>query len=1468
MAGDPDPDPSDDGTIGDIWDDSIAPGINEGHGSIFFPWVGNDDESTGLGPADTSVTVMNISDDPAVAFAFVGSHDTAELPDTGGWDIVGPFFLAPWASKTFTAAQLGIGEGGGAPVSFTGYNQLWSEGGSCTTNIGAPLAAGVDVNGNGRCTDHEVFVGGDNDDRSDPDLCFVDDSNGNRTNGYYGDGSGGLNNDGDCEDSEQGSSGGVKHVYPTVLGGVAKQVVDGETLPFTTAADSSVSGYNSIGGFELGEFDDWYFAIAQTNCGPGGCWNSHLRIANFGNEVAGEIGNIGSAAVTARFFPADDAQGSLDTGFQLQALVNTGDVWHIDLSDYVPEGWIGSVHVYSDSAIFAMVDRVKVGYGAWITNTASNAPHTYYYNSPGSLGQYALFAPDVRTDFFGWNTGINVANLVNEDNNVNIQYFNLFGNAATGLTRRLAAQGMTYFYDPSQAPQDNSLQDPSSDVNADIIGSAIIWSDYPVAVAVDATKYPESTNSEDPNIFQAMSYSATANVYTTQVHPLVQKGNPTEGVGATSGINIMNPNATAAQASVWWVNPSGFGADNFGTSAVAIPGFANGFVYTGFAQNLPNGFFGSAVVVSTLPVSSVTTQVDYQVEWDGTAVWLGYNPCGYYRDNGYNDSYDLYDSNCNLGDPFNTQGGQITKYFYDETGEEITGVYAELWNEAAYQQDYLGNESYAGIPWYAGGYSDVEGRIEWTNVPVGTYYLYIGEVPDGNYTDTHEGEGSIEGPFTLNEGQDWVLENELYRNLPMKYVYLGDDAAGVEVCLAEADYENGADLQGANGHGDIVDCTVADEAGEAHFYDIEPGYYYVLVNYGYDYGVVLGFETYYFGPEYFGLGGHYINDYTEEVNPAYGNIQKVILLPAELCERLRVGSSLAGIPGDACPYLEVSGIISIVDPNGDTEVEGNVQTAILDDEFGPEGTIAFTLTDFEVPVGGPYSIHEYIEITYDLDGPGPEAPVTVSYAADLYTAEDGQVVCYGAFDPTDECHASPDDPYIYVYDGYTTRVFNDLTNIITGHLDVFVRDEESDLPLAFALVCLYEAEGPVLVACDLTDGNGEAEFENVPEGFYNLTAGAPNYEVQGSGTFFYWIFFDLIFGSGLDDQLGDTGIVGEQVDIQMALDPAGTFLDVWVGIDDNPANGAADYAAEGENGIITQVYLSDPFGGDVAGTGGTCASGTLIGSDFSATMFVDGYGNIPGMTEFGVDHNDTFCVIADPNGDLIPTAVTGVTLAQFDPNDDIDVTILEGSLGVPDVQYTLNGVPQNGVPIFLHVSAAGDATGAPGVCNGPLVPSVTQPTFTTNQLVSGQGAVDGIAQFSGVDTSLTYCATAFAPGPGNPSEAAINLDPGDQFDDIDGVIPDVLLTFVGVFVEFTGDGSGPVSGETVVLYNDAACAANLVSFGVTDANGFVDFGGFPFGGDFCAVGTNTDSPAMATANIPLGDPAGDIDLTLGIFIIT
>ncbi|MGH9174099.1 MAG: hypothetical protein ACRD1H_07060, partial [Vicinamibacterales bacterium] len=223
--------------------------------------------------------------------------------------------------------------------------------------------------------------------------------------------------------------------------------------------------------------------------------------------------------------------------------------------------------------------------------------------------------------------GINVANTVSMDNNVNIQYFGNNGNAPQGQARRIAADGMTYFYNPSDPSEDECEQPADQVPTCDFVGAAIILSEHPVAVAVDGVKY----YGNDANVGQAFSYSATGNVFQLQAAPLVQKGSAADGMGDTSGINFLNPNANATFVTVDWVNPSGFDASNFGDTVVWVPGFSTGFVYTMFQMNLPNGFEGSALVASDLPIAATTANVNYEVQGDGTALWNLYNPCGLFR---------------------------------------------------------------------------------------------------------------------------------------------------------------------------------------------------------------------------------------------------------------------------------------------------------------------------------------------------------------------------------------------------------------------------------------------------------------------------------------------------------------------------------------------------------------------------------------------------------------------------------------------------------------------------------------------------------------------------------------------------------------------------------------------------------------------------------------------------------------------
>ncbi len=725
------------------WDGDTLPEQIYAPNEVYFPAVGNADESTGLGAAQTSITVQNLEVDDAYIFIFVGMPEDDDGIDLDNWDVVEYAYLSGGASKTFQASDLEIPAGETRPVFVSAWNYL------------------ADSEG-----DEIVFIAG-----------------------------------------------------------VAKQAVAGDSLPYTTTADTSVSGYNAIGGLEIFYFDQLYFPIVQTNCGPGGCWNSILRIANMGLDD--------NAAVTVRFFPADDGSGSLQTGFQLQGLVDVGEVWNIDLSEWVPEGWVGSAHVYTDDAIGAIVDRVKVGTDMWITNTASNATAESNWQIPGGGSYpYVLFAPDVRTDYNGWNTGINVANTVEADTDVSIQYFGSNGNAPAAQTRRLAAHGMTYFYNPSD-PSEDRCDQPATDVpGCEFIGGAIILSSNPVAVAVDGVKY----FGNDANVGQAFSYSATGNAYDVLAAALVQKGNPANGMGATSGINFMNPNASATVVETTWLNPSGFGAANFGSSIVWVPGFATGFVYTMFHNNLPNGYVGSAIVVSDLPVVATTANVDYQVSGDGTAIWNLSNPCGFFRQAGecvYESPLEPLEANATLtkevvvDNPFDGSNeleplaGVLVSYegwddndFY-VTGSGITGANGTVTFAVPAGDEYsIELESLPAAPdgyVYAGNMSDSEIVVAANGATTVTNVLTL-EIAEGTGTLTK---------ILVNTGNYDTIQSEVY--------FCDASITDIETCADNAVVTAG---YGENGQASMtvsaevpagvyticthVDITVTDEVDSLH----------------------------------------------------------------------------------------------------------------------------------------------------------------------------------------------------------------------------------------------------------------------------------------------------------------------------------------------------------------------------------------------------------------------------------------------------------------------------------------------------------------------------------------------------------------------------------------------------------------------------------------------------------------------------
>lgn len=719
--------------------------FRSGNNAVYFPWIANGDDF-GLGPAQSSISVQNLEDRDGQIWVYRGNGD-------GSWTQVTTAYLASYASKTFTASMLGFGEGEGGPVAVLGWNITETLATTSLIETAVTLTA-PRFHGSGQVVvcvvnEHETdelgvpapfmstwefeypintFYGhGDWVPWSTQEdlqniLVFVNRFNPEAMINPFG----GLNRDGDCNDRISGQAPGL-FFDSIALGGVSKAAVNGTTLPYTSDVDKAVSGYNAINGAEVGRFSEWYLPIVQTNCGPGGCWDSMLRVSNLSEQ---------NSSVEVRFFAADVGQGSLQTGFQVDKLLNGGETWHIQLSDLVPEGWVGSAHIYSDGYVFPMVDRFKVGYSMWLTNTGSASNFENAAQVTGVDKQYTLFAPHVLMGYFGWNTGINVANLADADNDISVQYFNMLGNATQMHERRLAPHGMTYFYDPAHEVPN------SGDPNRGVVGSAIIWSQQPVAATVDATKYPDSNAAGAADLFQATSYNATQNIYTFQAIPLVQKGNPSDGMGASSGINMINPHPDVVTANVYWVNQDGFNASNFGVSSVTIPGFANGFVYSLWQHNLPNGFYGAAQVIASAPIGAVSANVDYQVDGDGSVIYNAFNPCGYYRT-----APPPSDETrrCYLGDPFNYSGQSVSKRFIDEEDQPIQGVQFHI---AGQNPDF---------PYQRHGISGADGWAHLPNVPPGEYQLNVDVVPDqyskpANPADT----------FTLVAGTSWSETNRIF----------------------------------------------------------------------------------------------------------------------------------------------------------------------------------------------------------------------------------------------------------------------------------------------------------------------------------------------------------------------------------------------------------------------------------------------------------------------------------------------------------------------------------------------------------------------------------------------------------------------------------------------------------------------------------------------------------------------------------
>jgi hypothetical protein len=1126
-------------------------------------------EDFGLGPANSSVTVQNLTEFDGYIFLYVGNGD--------GWDEATYAYLSAGASKTFHALDLGIE--GNWPVVAVGYH----------------------------------------------DLDFTS---------------------------------------PMTLGCVTKQAVAGDDLPYTSSADTSVSGYNAVTGLEVGVFDELYLPIVQTNCGPGGCWNSILRVANVGFDA--------NAAVTVRFFPADDGSGSLAEGFQVQTLLNIGALWSIDLATLVPEGWVGSAHILTDDAVVATVDRYKAGTDMWITNAASNASAEFAFQDPVAQGYpYVLFAADVRLDYNGWNTGINVANTVDTDNTVNIQYFGSSGNAPQGQSRRLAAHGMTYFYNPSDPSEDDCDQPADQVPTCDFVGGALILSDWPVAAAIDGVKY----FGNDANVGQAFSYAASGNVFQAQAFPLVQKGSPSTGMGATSGINFLNPNALATFVLVDWLNPSGFGADNFGDTIVWVPGYSTGFVYTMFQENLPNGFYGSALVLSELPIVTTSANVDYQVQGDGTVVWNGYNPCGLFRQLGDCPWVPPIPTATKIIDT-NVEGALVCVYAVGDAGQDGK---PELPTECNLLQIFEkdGEEPGQGDPntYFAdlspGGDDVNDGNVAsvtWnpdTNELTANVWIEGAGTPGVSYNAAIFNHVELEDPDndlfdTIASGQNaicppgGVLDTDFTGdNVNFVGTGVADEDGDVtfptlEATLSIEAAEDLGDPENAvvvvyDDDGNIIGCGqleagtvrpetpeeaavrlgaeavgVTDAEGNVSF-DLPLGDYVAII-------CATGYEC---ATEEFTLdeeGEVEINEVN--LTPIAGEeetgvLAKVMIFPEIIVPQpegppitIDVGAGIND--GSISLNSEVIFCEGIITDTADCDSvfdDAVVAFGGLDDNLDPD--LPLDLTDLDPNLAGAfvfaadvatgdYTICTSVSITGDFDGDPLTPDTTIGYDDLCETESDFQF------------HAALDGSTIEPVTGQITVLADTATVVVNvfASYDVLVTDNTAAaLPIPGAEVCLFDAAN-VELACEETGADGIARFFGVDDGTYTTSASALGYEDE-SDTYVYTLAGDLASDGGIDGP----GTVEQHH--ALALNPNELVLDVYVTLGTLPYEGA-----------IVNLYLTSvpPAPADVPGTfpTGVCY-GVFVASDTTSAL---------GEAEFLVISGQSYCV-------QVTEAATGETVEVY-----------------------------------------------------------------------------------------------------------------------------------------------------------------------------------------------------------------------------
>jgi hypothetical protein len=383
------------------------------------------------------------------------------------------------------------------------------------------------------------------------------------------------------------------------IAGVAKIVAPvAAPTARTSAQQEAVSGYTALPreDVRIGNQHNLVFPIVQTNTG----WNSVLHVTNFDSKS--------NCSVTVTLYQSPSGYSDPSYG-QFTKLLNKGETWHIDLAEQgVPAGWVGQAWVSTDCHVAATVDRVKPTqpWGDPVNMALTNQA------LPTEAGNTAQALPLVFQNYNGWNTGISIANLDPANAaNVTITYYNSAGVAVGTDSRVIQPRAMEFVYRPA-----------TTDVGIGGFGHALVTSNTEVLVAVDSVKYTGA----DQDVGQALGYLAqrgTPAAGGQLFMPLFQKQGLLSGGNDNSGVALFNAGNVSAAVFIGFFDSSGaLVAPTLAAPITAVIPAHGGFIaYAPSYAEMPGGFQGSVVALATGFVVGVSNNVNYDVQFDGSAAY-------------------------------------------------------------------------------------------------------------------------------------------------------------------------------------------------------------------------------------------------------------------------------------------------------------------------------------------------------------------------------------------------------------------------------------------------------------------------------------------------------------------------------------------------------------------------------------------------------------------------------------------------------------------------------------------------------------------------------------------------------------------------------------------------------------------------------------------------------------------------------